>query len=159
YITAQSKEVSGLEKTVLMGSDGMFSPQYLTGAGAAVKGTYLSSPDFSLFPGTYKTFSDKYKAKYGTMLAVFNGHAYDAANIIFAAIEKVAVKDADGTLHIGRQALRDAIYATKDFKGITGTLTCSQYGDCGAPVIAIYQVVDSNDKTWDPGKNPKKVYP
>ncbi len=160
FITAQSKEVSGLANTVLIGSDGMFSPDYVKGAGAAVKGTYLSSPDFSLFPGTYKAFVDKYKTKYGTApLSIFHAHAYDATNIIFAAIEKVAVKDADGTLHIGRQALRDAIYAAKDFKGITGTLTCGQYGDCGAPVIAIYQVVDSDPKSWDPGKNPLKVYP
>jgi branched-chain amino acid transport system substrate-binding protein len=121
---------------------------------------YLSSPDFSMFPGGYLTFVDKYVAKYGTKpLSIFHAHAYDAANIIFAAIEKVAVKDADGTVHIGRKALRDAIYATKDFQGITGTLTCSQYGDCGAPVIAVYQITSSDPASWDPGKNPKKVYP
>ena len=30
------------------------------------------------------------------------------------------------------KALRDALYATKDFPGLTGKLTCSQFGDCGA---------------------------
>ena len=66
--------------------------------------------------------------------------------------------------HIGRQALRDAIYATKDFQGITGTLTCSENGDCGAPVIAVYQVVNADPASWSPDQssaapNPKKVYP
>ncbi len=92
-------------------------------------------------------------------MSIFHAHAYDAASIIFAAITKVAVKDADGTLHIGRKALRDAIYATKDFKGITGTLTCSQYGDCGAPVIAVYQITSSDPAAWNPGVNPEKIYP
>jgi branched-chain amino acid transport system substrate-binding protein len=160
YITAQAKEVAGLENVTLMGSDGIFSPDFLTAGGAATKGMYLSSPDFSLFPAGYQTFVDKYKAKYGTApLSIFHAHAYDAANMIFAAVEKVAVQDADGTLHIGRQALRDALYATKDFPGITGTLTCSENGDCGAPVIAVYQIVDSDPATWNPGTNPKKVYP
>jgi branched-chain amino acid transport system substrate-binding protein len=59
--------------------------------------------------------------------------------MVFAAIEKVAVQDADGTLHIPRQALRDALYATKDFKGLTGNLTCNPTGDCADPKIAVYQ--------------------
>jgi branched-chain amino acid transport system substrate-binding protein len=35
-------------------------------------------------------------------------------------------------LHIGRQALRDALYATAGYQGLTGSITCDQYGDCGA---------------------------
>ena len=160
YITAQAKEVAGLENVKLMGADGMFSPDLLKGAGKAAEGMYLSSPDFSLFPAGYTAFVAKYKAKYGTApISIFHAHAYDAANIIFAAFTKVAVKDADGTLHVGRQALRDAIYATKDFQGITGNLTCGQYGDCGAPVIAVYQITSSDPASWNPGTNPKKVYP
>jgi len=66
--------------------------------------------------------------------------------IIFAAIEKVAKKAPDGTLYIGRQALRDALYATKGFKGLTGTLTCDTYGDCADPRIAVYQTTADNVK-------------
>jgi branched-chain amino acid transport system substrate-binding protein len=160
YITAQAKEVAGLENTILMGSDGMFSPDFVTAAGAAVEGMYLSSPDFSLFPAGYQEFLDKYKAKSGgAPLSIFHAHAYDATNIIFAAIESVAVQDEDGTLHIGRAALRAAIYATQGWRGATGELTCGQYGDCGAPVIAVYQVVSSDAASWNPGVNPEKVYP
>jgi branched-chain amino acid transport system substrate-binding protein len=59
--------------------------------------------------------------------------------MIFAAIEQVAVQEADGTLHIGRQALRDALYATTNFQGLTGNLTCSATGDCADPNIAVYE--------------------
>jgi branched-chain amino acid transport system substrate-binding protein len=160
FMTAQAAEVSGLEDTTRIGSDGMFSADYVTGAGPAVEGTYLSSPDFSLFPDLYAAFKTKHEAKYGgTLLSIFHAHAYDATNIVLTAIEKVAVQDEDGTLHIGRKALRDAIYATQNFPGATGNLTCSPFGDCGAPVIAVYQVVSSDPASWDPGVNPLKVFP
>ena len=88
---------------------------------------------------------DKYEeflSKYGeTPLSAFHAHAYDAANILFDAIEQIAVSEADGTLHIGRQALRDALYATKDFNGISGNPSCNEFGDCVAhEIILIAQI-------------------
>ena len=140
-ITRQAKEVSGLENTYLMGADGMFSPDVPEGAGAAVEGLFVSSPDLAAFAAEYTSvFLPKYKEMFGTdPISIFHAHSHDAAMLIFAAIEKAAVKDADGTLHIGRQALRDALYATKDFKGLTGILTCTPTGDCANPVIAVYE--------------------
>jgi len=153
FITAQSREVPGLEKVVLMGADGMFSPDFVKAAGAAAKGMYLSSPDFTAFGGDYAGFLAKYKAKYGDPISIFHAHAYDAANMLFAAIEKVAVKAPDGTIYVPRKALRDALYATKDFPGVTGTLTCNPYGDCSAPVIAVYQITDREvGGQWPPEK-------
>jgi len=147
HITRQVKEVAGLEDVALMGADGMFSPDFYKAAGEAAIGMYHSSPDFSAFAGGYKDFLTKHQAKYGEApLAPFHAHAYDAAMIIFAAIEKVAVKGPDGTLYIGRQALRDAVYGTKDHKGLTGNITCDDYGDCADPHIAIYQTSADNVK-------------
>jgi branched-chain amino acid transport system substrate-binding protein len=147
HITRQAKEVSGLEKTYLMGADGMFSPDYYKAAGDTAIGVYHSSPDFSAFGAGYKTFLEKYQKKYGQKpIAPFHAHGYDAAMMIFAAIEKVAKKGSDGSLCIGRKALRDALYATKNFKGLTGTLTCNQYGDCADPRIAVYKTTEENVK-------------
>ena len=142
YVAAQVRDVSGMDKVVLIGSDGLFTPDFVKAAGPNAEGMYLSGPDFSKFDQTaLAKFKDEYKTlSGGDFLSVFHAHAYDAYNIIAAAVTKVAVKGADGSLTIDRQALRDAIYATKDFKGITGTLSCSASGDCGAPVIAIYQI-------------------
>ena len=164
FITAQVRDVAGLEDVYLVGSDGIFTADLLKGGGPNTKGMYLSSPDFSAFTGDYAGFIEKHKAKYGgSTLSTFHAHAYDAANILFAALEKVAVVEADGTIYVPRQALREAIFATKDFKGITGTLSCSPSGDCGAPVIAVYEIMDSDPATWDPSSatapNPKKVWP
>jgi branched-chain amino acid transport system substrate-binding protein len=147
HITRQSKEVAGLEKTILMGADGMFSPDFYKAAGDAAVGIYHSSPDFSAFASGYKDFVIKHQKKYGEKpLAPFHAHAYDAAMIIFEAIEKVAVKSADGTVTIERLKLRDALLATKDHKGLTGNLTCDQYGDCADPNIGIYRTTAENVK-------------
>lgn len=145
FIVAQAREVPGLENVVLIGSDGMFSPDFLKAAGPAAEGMYMSSPDFSAFQAGYADFLAKHAAKYGgTTLSVFHAHGYDATNIMFAALEKVAVTAPDGTIYIPKQALRDAIFATKDFKGLTGTLSCGASGDCGAPIIAMYQITASD---------------
>ena len=147
HITRQVKEVKGLEKVALMGADGIFSPDFYKAAGEAAVGMYHSSPDFSAFSVGYKTFLEKHQKKYGEKpIAPFHAHAYDAAMIIFAAIEKAAMKGPDGTLTIGRSALRNALYATKNFKGLTGNLTCDTYGDCADPRIAIYQTSAENIK-------------
>jgi len=151
-LSAQIPGVSGLENVKTMGADGHFSPDYLKGAGQAAVGHYLTSPNFSAFGSGYQDFLAKRLAKFGgSPLSVFHAHAYDATNILFAALDKVTVENADGSLTVPLGALRDAIYATKDFPGLTGTLTCSPTGDCGAPVIAAYQVTQEN---VDTGKMP-----
>ncbi len=142
----QAKEVAGLEKTALMSADGTFSPDFYKAAGDAAVGMYHSSPDFSAFGAGYKDFLAKHQKKYGEKpIAPFHAHGYDAAMMIFAAIEKAAVKDGD-TLYIARTKLRDALYATKGQKGLTGTVTCDQYGDCADPRIAVYQQTADNIK-------------
>lgn len=152
FLWAQHKDVPGLEKVVMIGSDGMFTPDFVKAAGAAAEGNYLSSPNFSAFQAGYADFLTKYKALVGKApISAFHAHSYDAMGILLAAIEKVAIKAADGTLYIPKKALRDAIYATKDYKGITGILTCSPTGDCGAPLIAMYQITSKETGgSWPP---------
>ena len=146
HITRQSKEVAGLEKVALMSADGSFSPDFYKAAGEAAVGMYHSSPDFSAFGAGYKDFLAKHQKKYGEKpIAPFHAHGYDAAMMVFAAVEKVGVKDGD-TLYIPRKALRDALYATKGQKGLTGTISCSEFGDCADPRIAVYQQTADNIK-------------
>lgn len=143
FICNQARDVPGLEKTILMGADGIFSPDFIKACGKNVVGFFWSSPNFSAYGSAYQTLVDKYKKKYNVpgVLAPFHAQSYDAMNMILQALQKpnVVVKDADGTLHVQKQALRDAIAATKDFKGITGNLTCDPNGDCADPKIAIYR--------------------
>ena len=162
FVTRQAKEVEGLKGTTLMGADGLISPDFAKAAGEAAKGMYLSSPDLTpdaLGPKYSKDFLPRYEKKYGEKpISGFHAHAYDATMIVYAAIKKVA-KAQGGSLYIGRKALRDALFATKGYKGLTGTITCNANGDCGDPHIAVYQIVSADPASWSPGTDPKKVYP
>ncbi|OQY19935.1 MAG: hypothetical protein B6I34_09045, partial [Anaerolineaceae bacterium 4572_32.1] len=114
-VTQLARETAGLEETILLGSDAMFNPELLA-AGPAAEGVYLSAP---------KLFVERYAERYGEPpSSPFHVYAFDATMMILEAIEQVAVQDGE-MLFIGRQALRDALYATHDFPGLTGTLTCS----------------------------------
>ena len=159
FIARQLKEVSGLENTKLMGADALFTTDFVQSAGDAVVGVYVSGPDLSSFGSAYQQFVQKYQQKYGEKpIGGFHGQAYDAAMMIFNAIAKVAVQGSDGTLYIPRKALRDALYATKNFPGLTGNLTCDQNGDCADPHIAVRQFTSTNTSNW-PDSATKKVYP
>ena len=162
FVTRQAKEVAGLGNVRLMSADGTFSPDFRKAAGDAVVGVYNTSPDLSpeaLGPA-YAEFVRKHERRYGEKpLSAFHAHAYDAAMIIFRAIERVGKRDSAGNLYIGRKALRDALFATRGYKGLTGTLTCNQYGDCADPKIAVYQHLSADPAKWNAGVDPKKIYP
>jgi branched-chain amino acid transport system substrate-binding protein len=148
-IINQAKTTPGLEHAYLMSADGSFSPAVASGAGANIEGVLVSSPAVS--GDAYNAFLAKYEAKFPPgPINIFHAHAYDAFNILKAAIEKVAVQDSDGTLHIPRNALREAVRNTANFKGLTGTLSCNETlqqggitikypGDCSATGMAVWQ--------------------
>jgi len=145
YVTVQAQEVAGLEDTALLTTMGMFTPGFLESAGEAAVGTYLSVPEMDTSSTPYTDFLDRYQREYGeSPPAPYHAHAYDAAALIFAAIEEVALEGQDGSLYIGRQALRDAVYATQNLAGLTGTLSCDQYGDCADPRSVVYEVISAD---------------
>jgi branched-chain amino acid transport system substrate-binding protein len=110
----------------------------MEGGGAEVEGFMVSSP---LTQGPeYDAFVAAYQEKFGTVpISIFHAHAYDAYMMIKAAIESVGITLDDGSLVIPRQALRDAMYSTENFDGLTGNLSCTPTGDCADPYIAVYE--------------------
>jgi branched-chain amino acid transport system substrate-binding protein len=135
-IIKQAAEI--MPDTTLIVSDGCLSSDTLKNAGKAADGVWASSPDLSAFQ-TNEFYSGEfipaYKEAFGSdPLSVFHAHAYDAANVVFEAIEKVAIDNGDGSLSIPRQALRDAVFDTKGYQGVTGTITCLPTGDCATDV-------------------------
>lgn len=140
-LTQQAQQVDSLADTILAGADGILSSDFLNTAGDAAEGMFLSGPDLSFGNETYDRFLETYQEKYGSEpTAAFHAHSFDATNMILDAIEAVAQVGDDGTLLIGRQALRDALFATSGYQGITGTLTCDANGDCADPRIAVNEV-------------------
>jgi branched-chain amino acid transport system substrate-binding protein len=150
FMTAQAKEVAGLEDVVLIGSDGMFSSDMVKGAGPAAIGMYLSAP--AVTGEAYDAFLERYEALTGVRPPqAFHAHGADATNILLNAIEQVAVEGEDGTLYVPKGALRDAVYATEGYEGLTGTLACSPTGHCSAGGLGAYVITQEVvDGTWPP---------
>jgi len=116
YIVLQAAEMEPFDQIALMSAEGLYFETFVAAVGEA---TYQEPPN-----------------------AVYSATTYDAANLLLSAIESIVVQEKDGTLHIGRQGLRDALYTTTGFQGLTGSLTCSRYGDCG---VARFNVARLDD--------------
>jgi branched-chain amino acid transport system substrate-binding protein len=135
FLAEQALEVSGLEETALMGADGLLSDTYVTLP--QTENMYFSGPQTPT-TDAYADFVAKYEAAYGEApIQSFHAHAYDAANMVFTAIE-TASTDNGGTLVIDLQGVRDALHSMTH-EGLTGTLSCDEFGDCAAPNIDIMQ--------------------
>ncbi|MCP4539342.1 MAG: ABC transporter substrate-binding protein [Chloroflexi bacterium] len=141
-IVQQAKQVAGLKDVVLMASSSTRVNDFIEAVGTDGVGVY-SVGEAPLESETADQLAAEYESQYGELPqhATFS-YGYDAANLLLTAVEAASVQDKDGTLHIGRQALRDALYATTGFEGVTGTLNCSEFGDCGAVKITIVRLDD-----------------
>jgi branched-chain amino acid transport system substrate-binding protein len=136
FVAEQALEVAGLEETVLMGADGLLSDTYVVLP--QTENMYFSGPQTPT-TDAYGEFVAKYEEAYGEApIQAFHAHAYDATNMAFTAIETAATDDGSGNLSIDLQALRDALHSMTH-EGLTGSLSCDEFGDCAAPNIDIMQ--------------------
>ena len=157
-IAKQAADIPQLKGVKLMGSDGCNASTFFDQAGAAANGVYLSSPIPSpgaSTSGLLDQFNAAYKDQFGKQTAPFNANAFDAFNVVAAAVKKVAIENSDGSVSIPRVALKDAVFQTKEYAGLTGTLTCISTGDCQAPLAVNIGVYLSPDvPTNKPGTKP-----
>jgi len=147
-IARQAREL-GL-KQPLLGGDGWESQQLLEIGGDALEGCYYSNhwsldqPDAKL-----QEFLTKYRAKYGSDPDAIGGLAYDAATVLFNALNRMATEDSATFAGLGsskagtpaRQAagakLRDLIAETSGFAGVTGTITLDENRNASKPAVII----------------------
>jgi len=141
YILLQARKMLGFEHISLMGGGALIDRSFLKAVGEKSKGMYFVGPSHPVKSIT-GALDEVYSRKYNTPPATsYYLSAYDAATLLFEAIEKIAVPGHPvGTVFIGRQALRDALYEMKNFKGVTGTLTCDAFGDCGQPAFDVLRM-------------------
>jgi branched-chain amino acid transport system substrate-binding protein len=80
---------AGFSNPALISSDGLLSTDFVEKAGPGTEGMYLSGP---AEVKESADFTQKYKARYSEdPIASYHLQGYDAAMMLFAAIEKVAV--------------------------------------------------------------------
>ena len=157
FIVQQLRATPDLEETFMMSADGAFSTTFAQGAGESAIGLYVAGPkvsgdDYEAFVETWRREIDEAGPSGG-----FHAHGYDAANLLFAALETAAAEREDGTLVIGRGDLRAAMRAVEGYPGLTGSLTCQDEsphaGDCATgEALAIFQLTaaEVQDGSWPP---------
>lgn len=112
----------GMTNAKFLGGDAWDSPKIFDLGGKDLNGTYFSnhySADADI--PELKDFLKKYQAKYNSVPDAAGALTYDACKIIFQAIEK--------SNSVDRKAIRDAVAATKGFKGVTGVISYEGTGD------------------------------
>ena len=142
FIVLQARGMEELEGITLMSAEGLYLDAFIERVGEAGVGLHLITPA-ALGGPAHEAFVSRYETKYAeSPTTAYYAHTYDAANVLLNAIDAVTVQEEDGTLHIGRQALRDALYATSGYQGLTGSLTCDEFGDCGAVRLQVVRLDD-----------------
>jgi branched-chain amino acid transport system substrate-binding protein len=125
-IAKQAKEL-GINAP-LLGGDGWDSPKLFELGGAALDGAYMvnhySTDDPS--PSVQK-FVAAYKQKYGAVPDAIAALAYDAMNVLGDSIKRAGATDS--------VKLRDAIAGTKNFAGVTGSISINASRDAVKPAV------------------------
>lgn len=142
HLLVEAKKTTGFENIVLMSDGALIENSFINDVLSAAQGMYFVGPAVPKGPAVDE-LADAYLAKFKVHPATsYYLSAYDAADLLLTTLEKVSEQDADGTLHIGRSALRSAMYATKQWQGVTGALTCDPFGDCAEPVFNVLRLED-----------------
>lgn len=150
----------------LLGSDGWESEKLLEIGGDALNGAYytnhwaLDLPDPRL-QAFLKTFRDQNKGSDPDAIA---GLAYDATNVLFGCLDKLSTEDpaafkALGSSQAGTPArkaatakLRDLIAATKNYPGVTGTITLDANRNASKSLVVLE--IKGGKKVFNTSINP-----
>lgn len=139
-ILKQARKMDDFDDVVLMSDGALIQETFLSDVGDLAEGMYFigpAKPTGALVDNVVKRYIAKYQEE-PTVSYYLSG--YDAAGLMLCAIEEVAVRSDDGSLHIGRQALRDRLYSVEGFEGVTGSLSCNQFGDCAQPSFNVLRL-------------------
>jgi branched-chain amino acid transport system substrate-binding protein len=124
----------------LLGGDGINTPIFLNATGWAAEGTYATFPGVpaAALTGKGADWYRRYKSQFLGEPDPYVAYAYEAMNVALAAIERAGIKD--------RSAIRDAIFATRNYDGILGKWSFNPTGDTTLTMMAVSQVRNGR---WD----------
>jgi branched-chain amino acid transport system substrate-binding protein len=129
----------------MIGTDRLASNQFAKAAGASVRGSYytIAGP----YPPSLKAatnFIKSYRARYGRDANAVSLEAFDATNVLIAAIRR-AIDGAGGRLP-GRERVLDEVAKTRDFDGLAGRFAFDSRGDTSLRWITAFQWIAATDR-------------
>ena len=112
----------------MLGSGSWDSPRLLEIAGETLDGSYYFNHFSAGDPKpAVQEFVREYKGRFGEIPDVFAALAFDAANILFDAIGRSNSLDPS--------KIRDALAQTKNYPGVTGTITIDADRNAAKPAV------------------------
>ncbi|MDT5270859.1 MAG: branched-chain amino acid transport system substrate-binding protein [Acidobacteriota bacterium] len=135
----------------LVGGDGWDSPRLAQIGGQALTGGFFTTHFSAEDPDPQvQRFVADYRRLFGTPPDSFSATAYDAARIMLNAIERAPTLE--------RAAVRDSLAATKDFPGVTGTVTFNAERNAVKPIVVV-RIGDNGRQTVEAHVTPEDVAP
>lgn len=128
-IARQAKAV-GIPGTSFVGGDGWDANELIEGAGAELEGAYFTNhyaPDVP-WPNS-QAFLKAFRAKYNVEPTSMAAQGYDSAKLLADAMGRAT--------EITPEAIKNAIAATKDFQGATGSLTIDKERNATKPIVVV----------------------
>ena len=115
------------EDVIFMGPDGIYEEDFLSAAGDAAEGIYVTFGGLpaSELPGKGQDFVQKYEDKFGGGVEAYTAYGYEAANVLLDAIQRAYENDGEVT----RQGVVRELFATANYDGVLGTWSFDQDGD------------------------------
>ena len=115
---------------VVMANSSLFSQKTIELGGKAVEGIIIPANYFSADPRpAAREFTREYQAHYGAIPNQFAALAYDAANLMIAALHKAGVED--------RSKVRYALESLRGFQGATGSISYANSRDPEKELVRI----------------------
>ncbi|WP_415183817.1 branched-chain amino acid ABC transporter substrate-binding protein [Phaeovulum sp.] len=127
----------GLDDIPLIGTTGFYDPEFIALAGSAAEGTMVSYPTAQSNPKLEQLNADYEAQNFSEPASPYTKYAYEAANILLAAIKEVGIDDRAALV----QAVRDIKY-----EGALGTTTFDETGQTEVPVSIDIKIV--KDGEW-----------
>jgi branched-chain amino acid transport system substrate-binding protein len=149
----------------LLGGDGWESEQLIEIGGDALNGAYYSNhfavdnPDPKL-----QDFLKHYREKFGKDPDAIGGLAYDAANVLFGCLEKLAADDPNGFKALAaskagtperkaaQQKVAAMIAGTSGYAGVTGVITLDANRNASKPAVVLE--IKGGKKVFNTSINP-----
>jgi branched-chain amino acid transport system substrate-binding protein len=138
--------VAQMPQVPLIGSDRLANDQFAKSAGATARGSYytvVGPHPASLRPA--QGFVADYQKRYGQTVGTYSVQAFDAANLLIAAIGR-SIDDAGGQRPSRAQVLT-AVTKTTAYSGAMGVMSFDSRGDTSLMVVSAYQWMADTEPT------------
>ena len=138
---------SPLSGLPLMGAEINWAHQLIELAGMAAEGVTVISGESEPSEAS-AALAARYEERFGEAPdSPYYSNAYDAYQLVLAAIESVGALDDEGNLRLDRAALNAAIRGTSGYAGVTGRFSCDENGECLRSPTSVFHIQEGTITT------------